>query len=89
MNKRDLRFIDEYEKSQARDLRDVYKSYSHEKEFAMKLCCDMMEAEGGWGLKILSANTFHFTVAWVKPENVLHVVTRNNDYYIDLDKLPF
>ena len=62
--------IKKYERSTARTLSDVYKSFSDAKWFAYDYCLNLMDEYDGFDLRIISANTFIFTVGFrfIDPE---------------------
>lgn len=54
-----------YRKSEAYTLHDAYGRYSHEKQQAWDRCRIMVYEAHGYGLKVLTANTFQFTAAFL------------------------
>ena len=87
-----------YAKSQNHTLRDVYGSYSYQKEKAMNYCQELMKKYNGYGLKIISFNTFQFSVgfiAYLPDEKTREVkqafcyITRNYDRFIFTEDLPY
>ena len=53
-----------HDRATARDLKDVYGRYSTSKEKAWDYCFDMYCELYGWDFKIISYNTFQFTVGF-------------------------
>lgn len=62
-------------------LRDVYGTWSAEKEAAMDKCRRMYLDEDGRGFHICSANGWAFSVSW-KTDAGTRLITRDNDYLI-------
>ena len=85
-SKRGKDFIERYNLSNARELWDVYSSFSREKEKAFRECetkC-YMHFEGEF-LKIISSNIFGFTVGYlVDLDNIRYLIieTPKNTYKI-------
>ena len=63
-------------------LADVYGKYSSHKENAFERCKDLCKEKGGWGLCIISHNTFSFTVKFITDEGV-YIITKSNIYFIE------
>ena len=69
-------------------LREVYGNYSRAKENAYNYCLGLYAKENGYNFRIISHNTFSFSVAWeiVNPETGEIIGTRietaNNSYLI-------
>ena len=79
-------FIHRYDTSIDEYLTDVYDNPSDAKIEAYKGCYRKMIKMNGVGLRILSYNTFTFTVAWVYPGDnkvMLNVETAYNSYQIE------
>ena len=79
-------FINRYDTSIDEYLSDVYDNPSHAKIEAFKSCYRKMLKMHGSFLRILSYNTFTFTVAWVYPDDnkvMLNVETGYNSYQIE------
>ena len=74
-------FINAYNRSSMYDLRDAYANPSTEKTRADYNCRKMMQSEGGHGYKIISYNTFQFSVAWIAG-NSLRIETACNSFEI-------
>lgn len=67
-------------------LSDVYSSYSLEKEMAFDWCRQRMYEMNGCSLRIMSFNTFQFTVGFLgtyKGRDGLVVETASNEYFIE------
>lgn len=75
------RYINAYNRSRMYDLRDAYGKPSTEKTRADYSCRMMMQEEGGHGYKIISYNTFQFSVAWIAG-NALRIETAFNSFVI-------
>lgn len=75
------RFINAYNRSTDYELRHVYGRYSWEKEHADFNCRRQMVDEGGHGYKIISFDTFGFSVAWETAEG-LRVETPQSSYLV-------
>ena len=74
-------FINAYNRSRMYDLQDAYKNPSTEKTRADYSCRMMMQEEGGHGYKIISYNTFQFSVAWIAGD-ALRIETACNSFVI-------
>ena len=57
--------INRYNDSRASELFHVYGKYSTAKARAFDYCRNLMNKLDGWGLKILSYNTFMFTAGFL------------------------
>ena len=66
MTKAQNQIINRYNKSTACSLADAYTSYSVFKARAEKQIINEMESVGGWGYKILGANSCTFSCAYLK-----------------------
>ena len=75
------RYINAYNRSSIFDLREAYGKPSTEKTRADYSCRMMMQKEGGHGYKIISYNTFQFSVAWIAG-NALRIETACNSFVI-------
>ena len=75
------RYIDAYNCSSIFTLREAYANPSDEKARADYNCRMMMQSEGGHGYKIISYNTFQFSVAWIAG-NALRIETACNSFII-------
>lgn len=64
-------------------LSDIYGRYSSSKANAFKYCEDLCEEKKGWGLCIISHNTFSFTVKFTTDAGV-YIITKSNNYFIEL-----
>ena len=82
-------FLQAYERSNFRSIRDCYDLPSTAKIDAEFKCYNKMVSQAGFGCKILSYNTFNFTCGWLtESENgvqTLHVETASNSYIILLE----
>ena len=74
-------FINAYNRSQIFDLYEAYANPSTEKTRADYFCREQMQKEGGHGYKIISYNTFQFSVAWIAG-NALRIETACNSFVI-------
>ena len=74
-------FINAYNRSDIFSLREAYANPSTEKTRADYSCRMMMQEEGGHGYKIISYNTFQFSVAWISG-NSLRIETACNSFII-------
>lgn len=57
--------IDRYDNSTNYTLHHAYDRPSYAKERAWKYCLDLMEKFNGYGLKVISYNTFMFTAGFM------------------------
>lgn len=74
-------FINAYNRSSMYDLQDAYANPSTEKTRADYFCREQMQKEGGHGYKIISYNTFQFSVAWIAGDS-LRIETACNSFVI-------
>ena len=74
-------FINAYNRSSISTLREAYANPSTAKTDADYSCRMMMQEEGGHGYKIISYNTFQFSVAWISG-NSLRIETACNSFVI-------
>ena len=74
-------FINAYNRSDIYSLNQAYGKPSTEKTRADYSCRMMMQEEGGHGYKIISYNTFQFSVAWISG-NSLRIETACNSFVI-------
>ena len=81
--KKALGFIESYERATARNLSDIYGSYSSAKAQADRDCRDRMVALGASDYRILGGNTFSFTCGY-RTEDTLYIETSSNTYAIAL-----
>lgn len=80
--KRAQRFITRYyDYCEGTELIDIYDSWSYDKEQAFMYCEDLFEKENGSHFRIISHNTFSFTVGWETVDGI-RVETANNSYLI-------
>lgn len=77
------RFVQMYMQSNCKSVRDAYRAPSGEKIKADTLCRDKMVKEGGHGYKVISFNTFAFTVSWMSTKG-LRVETPTNSILVTL-----
>ena len=75
------RYINAYNRSDIYSLNQAYGKPSTEKTRADYSCRMMMQKEGGHGYKIISYNTFQFSVAWIAG-NALRIETACNSFVI-------
>lgn len=75
------RYINAYNRSSMYDLQDAYANPSTAKTRADYNCRMMMQEEGGHGYKIISYNTFQFSVAWIAGD-ALRIETAYNSFVI-------
>ena len=75
------RYINAYNRSSMYDLQDAYANPSTDKTRADYNCRMMMQSEGGHGYKIISYNTFQFSVAWIAGD-ALRIETACNSFVI-------
>ena len=74
-------YIDAYKRSSISNIYEAYANPSTEKTRADYSCRMMMQEEGGHGYKIISYNTFQFSVAWITG-NALRIETACNSFVI-------
>ena len=74
-------FINAYNRSSIFALREAYANPSTAKTDADYSCRMMMQKEGGHGYKIISYNTFQFSVAWIAGD-ALRIETACNSFVI-------
>ena len=83
--KRGQNFIQSAYYYEGRTLADVYASPSHAKQNAFDECRALCYAEGGENFRIISHNTFAFSVAW-DVVGGLRVETAQGSYFVrDVD----
>ena len=75
------RYINAYNRSSIFTLREAYANPSTAKTRADYNCRMMMQEEGGHGYKIISYNTYRFSVAWIAG-NALRIETDANSFII-------
>lgn len=81
-------FIQSYERSEERTLRDCYVSYSYSKAVAEVSCHNKMLDMDGYDFKIMSFNSMTFTCGWLYEDKetgvvMLNVETAYNSYQIE------
>ena len=74
-------YINAYNHSDIYSLNQAYGRPSTEKTRADYNCRMMMQSENGHGYKIISYNTFQFSVAWISG-NSLRIETACNSFVI-------
>ena len=74
-------FINAYNRSSMYNLQDAYANPGTAKTNADYSCRMMMQSEGGHGYKIISYNTFQFSVAWISGDS-LRIETACNSFVI-------
>ena len=74
-------FINAYNRSKIFDIYEAYAKPSTDKTRADYFCREQMQKEGGHGYKIISYNTFQFSVAWIAG-NALRIETACNSFVI-------
>lgn len=81
-------FVEAYNKSTWRTLKDAYAKPSVAKQEAFKCCQQQCRAENGDNLRVISANCQFFTVAFRVKTTLgvtgLRVITICHDYFIEL-----
>lgn len=85
LNKREEYYQKAYVRSGANCLADSYGSYSRAKREAWKYCEEKRDALDGWGLKVLTHNSFMFTAGFEfkNPETgavALCIITPSEDF---------
>ena len=58
-------YYEQYKRTTATTLSDVYGRYSTKKQDAYDWCMKKMDELEGYGMKVLSATTYHFTVGFL------------------------
>ena len=74
-------FINAYNRSSIFTIREAYANPSTDKTEADYSCRMMMQEAGGHGYKIISYNTYRFSVAWISG-NSLRIETACNSFVI-------
>ena len=62
-------------------LHDIYNSFSYAKEKAYNYCRELYYKENGSNFRIISHNTFSFSIAF-DVENGVRIETPNNSYLV-------
>ena len=79
-------FVEAYRNSNWYTLEDAYARPSAAKQAAFERCLQQCKAENGWRLRVISANSFTFTVAFEVRNSFgateLRVITACHDYLI-------
>ena len=81
-SKKGERYVRLYERSTMYSLSDAYKKPSDRKMQADRYCQGLCRKEQGYAYKIISANTFSFTAAWLTPTGDLRIKTPSNSYIV-------
>lgn len=85
-SKQGQRYVEAYQASTWRTLKDAYVKPSAAKQAAFKRCLQKCEAENGDRLRVISANCQFFTVAFEVENSFgateLRVITKRHDYLI-------
>ena len=63
-------------------LNEVYGNASYAKHQALNHCMTLCYNEGGRNFRIISHNTFNFSVAWDMPDGSVRIETRDNSYHV-------
>lgn len=84
MTKKQNNIYNRYLNSYASSLRDVYDSWSQSKENAMEYCRAEFAHKDGEGFRIISANTFQFTVGFTYTDKetgkqMFNYISRDNN----------
>ena len=74
-------YINAYNRSEIYNIYQAYEKPSTAKTRADYECRMMMQSEGGHGYKIISYNTFQFSVAWIAGD-ALRIETACNSFVI-------
>lgn len=88
MTKRQQSIINSYNRSNMYSLNDAYKSYSVYKARAEQSILNEMQKNGGWGYRILGANSCQFSCAYLinnKDDGNIKIVyhTASNRFVFD------
>ena len=81
-SKRGEYYVYLYRRSAMHTLFDAYKKPSDRKIKADSFCRGLCRKEQGYCYKIISANPFSFTAAWLTPAGDLRIKTPSNSYII-------
>lgn len=81
-SKQGINFRERLLQSNDVQLQDVYKNWSNRKEVAYKYCINEFEKDNGYKFRIISYNTFGFTVAWFLPNGNIRVETPQTSYIV-------
>lgn len=85
MTKANMNWVASYNRATKTNLYECYNKFSNAKANAMEWCKDKMKAMNGHDMKILSHNTFGFTVGWLVGDDKLYIETPKKSYEIDLN----
>ena len=80
MNKKELRFLQEYINSHNRTIYDCYDKPSENMVLAYEETRNYMESIGGKSYRILSYNSHTFTCGFIV-DKYLYVITKKNNLY--------
>ena len=85
MTKQEKYWYAQYIESRNYTLSDVYKRWSGAKAHAWKECKNIMMKFGGWGLRIVSSNSFMFVAAfiWEDRSGIFHLHRITPEWEID------
>lgn len=88
MNQRQKAIVDSYNKATASEMREVYMSWSNDKEKAYKNCKKLCSEMNGERFRIISANGWKFTAGFMfknkKGEPCLMYITKTGREEIKL-----
>lgn len=76
-----------YLRSSHTSLRDAYGSYSRAKEDAWEYCKELMNKKNGYGLKVITANSFMFTAGFLFVEDGTEkfmYITKSKDIAVEV-----
>lgn len=90
MTKANKSFYNQYLNATARELHDVYGTYSKEKFEAMTYCKKLQYNMNGYDGRICSANTWQFTYAFQyvneAGKNCLAYITARHNRFFEIDE---
>lgn len=81
-SKRGKHYVCLYERSTWRTLFDAYKKPSDRKISADSFCQGLCRKEQGYAYKIIAANSYIFTAAWLTLTGDLRIETPSDSYVI-------
>lgn len=87
MNKKDESIYNEYQRSVMYNLFDAYNNVSKKKWEAWEYCESLMKKWEGWGLKVISHNSYQFTAGFLFKDNdklYLMYITKSYDRKIEV-----
>lgn len=85
MTKANMNWVASYNRATKTNLYECYNTFSRAKADAMDWCKRKMNEMNGHGMRILSYNTFGFTVGWLVGNDKLYIETPKKSYEIDLN----